>query len=278
MKTFDYHKPTSLAEAANLLADGNARALAGGHTLRPSMKQRLDAPSAVVDLSGVAELGGEKIREENGAVTVGALARHAEVAGSAIVQKAIPALAKVGVRDRRRAGSPSRGTIGGSLANNDPAADYPAAVLGLGATVRTNRREIGADDFFTGLFSTALEAGEVIVSVSFPAAEKAGYAKFPQPASLYALTGVFVAKTKSEVRVAVTGRGRGRRFPREGMGGAAGAGFFREGAGGREGSAGGIQVPDQRHPRLGGIPRLADGDDGEAGDGGLICRRGNFLV
>ena len=216
MKTFDYHKPASLAEAANLLADGNARALAGGHTLLPSMKQRLDAPSAVVDLSGVAELGGEKIREENGAVTVGALARHAEVAGSAIVQKAIPALAKLasGIGDAQVR---HRGTLGGSLANNDPAADYPAAVLGLGATVRTNRREIGADDFFTGLFSTALEAGEIIVSVSFPAAEKAGYAKFPQPASLYALTGVFVAKTKSGVRVAVTGAGADGVFRAKGL-------------------------------------------------------------
>ena len=216
MKTFDYHKPASLAEAAKLLADGSARALAGGHTLLPSMKQRLDSPPAVVDLSGVAELGGEKIREEGGAVTIGALARHAEVAGCGIARGAIPALADLagGIGDAQVR---NRGTLGGSLANNDPAADYPAAVLALGATVRTNKREIGADDFFTGLFSTALEAGEIIVSVSFPVPERAGYAKFPQPASLYALTGVFAAKTKSGVRVAVTGAGADGVFRAKGL-------------------------------------------------------------
>ena len=206
MKTFDYHKPASLDAAAKLLADSNARALAGGHTLLPTLKQRLDSPSALVDLSGVSELSGEKIREEKGAVVIGALTRHAEVAASKVAGKAIPALAKLagGIGDAQVR---NRGTIGGSLANNDPAADYPAAVLALGATVRTNKREIGADDFFKGLFSTALGAGEIVVSVSFPVPEKAGYAKFPQPASLYALTGVFLAKTKSGVRAAVTGAG-----------------------------------------------------------------------
>ena len=206
MKTFDYHKPASLDAAAKLLADSNARALAGGHTLLPTLKQRLDSPSALVDLSGVAELSGEKIREEKGAVVIGALCRHAEVAASKVAGKAIPALAKLagGIGDAQVR---NRGTLGGSLANNDPAADYPAAVLALGATVRTNKREIEADDFFKGLFSTALEAGEIVVSVSFPVPEKAGYAKFPQPASLYALTGVFLAKTKSGVRAAVTGAG-----------------------------------------------------------------------
>ena len=206
MKSFEYCKPSSLSEAAKLLANGDARALAGGHTLLPAMKQRLDAPSMLVDLSGVSELGGEKIREEKGALVIGALARHAEVAACGIVQKAIPALAKLagGIGDAQVR---NRGTLGGSLANNDPAADYPAAALALGATVRTNKREIGADDFFTGLFSTALDAGEIIMSVLFPIPERAGYAKFPQPASLYALTGVFAAKTKSGVRVAVTGAG-----------------------------------------------------------------------
>ena len=206
MKTFEYCRPSSLSEAAKLLASGDARALAGGHTLLPAMKQRLDAPSALVDLSGVSELGGEKIREEEGALVIGALARHAEVAACGIVQKAIPALARLagGIGDAQVR---NRGTLGGSIANNDPAADYPAAALALGATVRTNKREIGADDFFTGLFSTALDAGEIIVSVLFPIPERAGYAKFPQPASLYALTGVFAAKTKSGVRVAVTGAG-----------------------------------------------------------------------
>ena len=206
MKTFAYHKPSSLSEAAKLLKSGEARALAGGHTLLPSMKQRLDAPSALVDLSGVKELGGEKIREEKGALVIGSLARHAEVAASGIVQKAIPALAKLasGIGDAQVR---NRGTLGGSVANNDPAADYPAALLALGATVKTDQREIEAEKFFTGLFSTALKSGEIIVSVSFPVPEKAGYAKFPQPASLYALTGVFAAKTKSGVRVAVTGAG-----------------------------------------------------------------------
>lgn len=207
MKTFEYHKPAALAAAAELLAAGDARALAGGHTLLPAMKQRLDAPATVVDLSGVAELNpAEKIRAENGAVTIGALARHAEVARCGIVQNAIPALAKLagGIGDAQVR---HRGTLGGSLANNDPAADYPAAALALGATIRTNQREIAAGDFFTGLFATALAAGEIIVSASFPVPERAGYAKFPQPASLYALTGVFVAKTKDGVRVAVTGAG-----------------------------------------------------------------------
>ena len=206
MKTFEYHKPATLSAAAELLADGSARALAGGHTLLPALKQRLDSPSAVVDLSAVAELGGEKIREEGGALVVGALSRHAEVASCGMVRGAIPALAKLagGIGDAQVR---NRGTIGGSVANNDPAADYPAALLALNAVVRTNRREIGADDFFTGLFETALETGEIIVSVKFPVPARAGYAKFPQPASLYALTGVFAAKFDGGVRVAVTGAG-----------------------------------------------------------------------
>ena len=206
MKTFEYCKPPSLSEAAKLLANGDARALAGGHTLLPAMKQRLDAPSMLVDLSGVSELNGEKIREEKGALVIGALARHAEVAGLRDCAKGDSGAGEVGggIGDAQVR---NRGTLGGSLANNDPAADYPAAALALGATVRTNKREIGADDFFTGLFSTALDAGEIIVSAAFPIPERAGYAKFPQPASLYALTGVFAAKTKSGVRVAVTGAG-----------------------------------------------------------------------
>ena len=205
MKTFDYCKPSSLSEAAKMLSADGARALAGGHTLLPTMKQRLDSPSVVVDLSAVPELA-SGVSESGGALTVGALTRHADVASSPAAQKAIPALAKLasGIGDAQVR---NRGTIGGSVANNDPAADYPAAALALGATVRTDRREIAADDFFTGLFSTALEPGEIIVSVSFPVPERAGYAKFPQPASLYALTGVFAAKGSGGVRVAVTGAG-----------------------------------------------------------------------
>ncbi len=180
-------------EADKLLAHGEAKLLAGGHTLLPTMKQRLAAPTELVDLGGLRdELSG--IKEEAGGVTIGAMTRHGEVAESEIVKRVIPALAAMaGV-----IGDPavrSRGTMGGSVANNDPAADYPAACLGLDATIRTNKREIKAADYFTGLFETALEEGEIITAIHFPKPEKAGYEKFRNPASRYAMVGVFVAKT-----------------------------------------------------------------------------------
>ena len=206
MNDFNYHKPTSLGEAAQLLSHDDAQLLAGGMTLLPTVKQRLAQPGCLVDLSAVAELSGDKIRREGDSLIIGALARHAEVAASDSVRESIPALSHLA----DSIGDPqvrNRGTIGGSLANNDPAADYPAAVLGLGATIVTNKREISADDFFAGMFTTALADDEIIASVHFPIPEKAGYAKFPQPASRYALVGVFAAKTANGIRVAVTGAG-----------------------------------------------------------------------
>jgi carbon-monoxide dehydrogenase medium subunit len=205
MYTFDYHKPASVADAAKVLAGKpEARLVAGGMTLLPAMKLRLARPSDLVDLAKVGELRGIK-REGNG-IVIGAMTRHGEVADSAEVKRAIPALAELA----GMIGDPqvrNRGTIGGSVANADPAADYPAAVLGLGATVRTNKREIAGDDFFTGIFSTALEPDEIVTAVSFPIPEKAAYTKFRNPASRYAIVGVFVAKTGAGVRVAVTGAG-----------------------------------------------------------------------
>jgi aerobic carbon-monoxide dehydrogenase medium subunit len=203
MYDFAYHKPASVADAAKLLAaDGDAKALAGGQTLIPTLKQRLAKPSAVVDLSGIKDLAG--ISVGGGAVTIGAMTRHGDVAASAEIKKALPALAALadGIGDPQVR---NRGTIGGSIANNDPAADYPAACLALGATIKTNSREIAADAFFLGMFETALKPGEIIVSVKFPIPEKAAYAKFGQPASRYALVGVMVAKGSTGVRVAVTG-------------------------------------------------------------------------
>jgi len=199
-----YHRPSSVDEAASLFAKGKeAKYLAGGHTLIPVMKQRLASPSDVIDLGKLKELVGIEVSGD--AVTIKAATTHFDVAGSGPVQKAIPAIAVLA----SLIGDPAvrhRGTIGGSIANNDPAADYPAAVLALGATVKTNKRTIAADDFFKGLFSTALADGEIITQVSFPIPAKAGYSKFPNPASRFALTGVFVAKTKSgDVRVAATG-------------------------------------------------------------------------
>jgi carbon-monoxide dehydrogenase medium subunit len=207
MKAFDYYRPASLPEAVALLgARPTSRPLAGGMTLLPTMKQRLLAPEALVDLAGIPALSG--IAATAGGVTIGAMAKHIEVARSAAVAGAIPALAKLagGIGDPAVR---NRGTIGGSLANNDPAADYPAAVLGLGATVRTTQREIAADQFFQGLFETALQPGEIVTAVSFPKPIAAGYAKFPSPASRYALIGVFVARFAGGVRVAVTGAGPG---------------------------------------------------------------------
>ena len=199
-----YHRPSSVDEAAALFAKGaEAKYLAGGHTLIPVMKQRLASPSDVIDLAKIKDLIG--IEASADMLTIKAATTHYDVANSGAVQKAIPALAHLA----SLIGDPAvrhRGTIGGSLANNDPAADYPAAVLALGATIKTNKCSISANDFFKGLFSTALDDGEIITAVSFPVQAKAGYSKFPHPASRFALAGVFVAKTKSgEVRVAVTG-------------------------------------------------------------------------
>jgi len=203
MHNFSYQRPTSLAEAAKLLS-GEAKLLAGGMTLLPTLKQRLAEPSALVDLGAVAELKG--IKSEGGGLTVGAMTTHAEVAHSAEVKRTIPALAVLaeGIGDPQVR---NRGTIGGSISNADPAADYPAGLVGLGATVITNKRKIAADDFFKGLFETALGDGEIVTAVSFPKPDKAGYAKFPNPASRYAMVGVFVARTGGGVRVAVTGAG-----------------------------------------------------------------------
>ena len=202
MYAFEHHQAKSVADAAALLAKTGGKALAGGQSLVAAMKLRLAQPGHVVDLSGLAELKG--IRREGDHVTIGAMTRHAEVASSDVVKGAIPALAALaeGIGDRQVR---NMGTLGGSLANNDPAADWPAAVLGLGATVVTNKRKIAADDFFKGMYETALAADEIIVSVSFPVPKKAAYAKFPNPASRFALVGVFVAQTGSGVRVAVTG-------------------------------------------------------------------------
>jgi carbon-monoxide dehydrogenase medium subunit len=205
MYAFEYHRPKSVAEAASLLQSASdGKLLAGGHTLLPTLKQRLAQPSDLIDLGRIGELKG--IRQEGDRVVIGAATTHAEVAASDVVRGAIPALASLAdhIGDAQVR---NRGTIGGSIANNDPAADYPAAVVGLNATVRTNQREIAADDFFTGLFETALEDDEIILSVSFPKPAKAGYLKFPNPASRYAIVGVMVAQTGGGVRVAVTGAG-----------------------------------------------------------------------
>ena len=199
-----YHRPSSVDEAAALFAKGKeAKYLAGGQTLLPVMKQRLASPSDVIDLAKIKDLVG--VVPTNNGIEIKGATTHYDVAQNDAVKKAIPALAYLA----SLIGDPAvryRGTIDGSLANNDPAADYPAAVLALGATVKTNKRTISADEFFKGLFSTALGDGEIIIAVSFPVQDKAGYAKFPHPASRFALTGVFVAKTPSgDVRVAATG-------------------------------------------------------------------------
>lgn len=204
MQAFEYSKPASVADAIRAAGGGDAKLIAGGQSLLPSMKLGLAAPSALVDLGAIAELKG--IRASAAEVTIGAMTTHAEVAASAEVAKAIPALAKLAglIGDRQVR---NRGTIGGSLANNDPAACYPAAVLGLGATVVTDQRRIAADDFFKGLYETALKDGEVITAVSFPVVQNAGWEKMRNPASRFSLVGVFVSRGAGGVRVAVTGAG-----------------------------------------------------------------------
>lgn len=205
MYAFDYHKASSVRQAVSMLAKSeDAKILAGGHTLIPTMKQRLASPSSLIDLAAIEELKG--IERKGRSVVIGAMTTHGAVASSEVVREAIPGLAELA----EMIGDPAvraRGTIGGSVANNDPAADYPAACLALGATITTNARKIEADDFFTGMFDTALEEGEIITKIAFPVPAKAAYAKFRNPASRYALAGVFVAKRGAEVRVAVTGAG-----------------------------------------------------------------------
>ena len=207
MYSLSYVKAKSVKEAAEFLArNPEAKLLAGGMTMIPTLKARLARPTHLVDIASLPEL--RRIEAKGGKLVIGAGTKHHEVATSAVVKKAIPALAGLA----GEIGDPqvrNRGTIGGSLANNDPAADYPAAALGLGATVVTTKRSIAADDFFQGLFATALEEGEVIVRIEFPVPKRAAYSKFPHPASGYAMAGVFVAQTAGGVRVAVTGAGPG---------------------------------------------------------------------
>ncbi|HEU0201668.1 MAG TPA: xanthine dehydrogenase family protein subunit M [Burkholderiaceae bacterium] len=205
MSDMQYHRPASVAEAVKLLAThADAKVLAGGQSVLPSMKLGLLSTAGFIDISSIGELQG--IKSDGKGVTIGAATTHATVAASADVKKAIPGLAalagSIGDRQVR-----NRGTIAGSIANSDPAADYPAAVLGLGATIKTNTREIAADDFFKGLYETALKEGEIITALTFPVPEKSAYVKFKQPASRFAIVGVFVAKTAGGVRVGVTGAG-----------------------------------------------------------------------
>jgi aerobic carbon-monoxide dehydrogenase medium subunit len=205
MYEFTYHQAASLDEATRLIGGAeDAKLVAGGMTLIPTLKQRLAKPSDLIDLGKIASLKG--IGEEGDAVVIGAMTRHADVNRSPVVTRAIPALAALA----GMIGDPAvrnRGTIGGSIANNDPAADYPAAIVGLNATVRTNKREIAADQFFTGMFETALAPDEIVTAVRFPKPQAACYQKFRNPASRYAIVGVFVARTGGGVRVAVTGAG-----------------------------------------------------------------------
>jgi carbon-monoxide dehydrogenase medium subunit len=202
-----YHRAGSVADAASMMASAeDGKFLGGGQTLLPTMKQRLAAPSDLIDLAKIADLQG--ISEAGGAIVIGAATTHAEVASSAVVKSKLPGLATLAAG----IGDPAvrhKGTIGGSIANNDPAADYPSALVALGATVKTSKRELAAEDFFTGMFETALEDDEIVTSVSFPVAAKSAYAKYPNPASRYAMAGVFVAKgADGTVKVAVTGAGQ----------------------------------------------------------------------
>ena len=207
MYSFTYTRAKSLAEARDMLAkDQNAKLLSGGMTLIPTLKQRLASPSQLIDITRIAELRGIAMKGDR--LEIGAATRHVEVSRSEVVRQKIPALAHLA----SQIGDPqvrNRGTIGGSIANNDPAADYPSAVIALGATVKTSQREIAADNFFTGMFETALKAGEIVSGLSFPVPKRAAYAKFPHPVSGYAMTGSFVSETASGIRVAIVGAGPG---------------------------------------------------------------------
>ncbi|MEO9337887.1 xanthine dehydrogenase family protein subunit M [Mesorhizobium sp. SB112] len=204
MYSVNYHRATSVADAVKLAKQGDAKFLSGGMTLIPAMKTRLAAPSDLVDLGHIKELKGVKISGKT--VTIGAGTTHYEIANDEKLKKAFPAFAYLA----GHIGDPHvryKGTIGGSVANNDPAADYPAALLALGATIVTNKRELAAEKFFTGLFETALKDGEIVTGVSFTVPAKSGYDKFRNPASRYAMTGVFVVQGKDGVKVGVTGAG-----------------------------------------------------------------------
>ena len=205
MYEFKYHRPTTLAEAMEIHSSADdGQYMAGGQTLLPALKQRLSRPSDVIDLGAIPELA--YIKAEGDALVIGGATLHADVAASEEVRAAIPALADLAAC----IGDPqvrNCGTLGGAIANNDPAADYPAAILGLGATVITDRREISGDDFFTDMFETALEDGEIVTAVRFPKPVRAGYAKFPNPASRYAIVGVLAAETANGTRITVTGAG-----------------------------------------------------------------------
>jgi aerobic carbon-monoxide dehydrogenase medium subunit len=205
MYAFTFHRPQTVRQAANMLAKNEeAKLLAGGQTLLPTMKLRLAGPPQIVDMSLIEGLSGIELSGRS--LNIGAMTRHFEVNASPVVQQAVPVLAKLA----GLIGDPAvrhMGTIGGSVANNDPNADYPAACLGLGATIITNKRRIKADEFFTGMFSTALAADEIITKVSFPLPKRAAYQKFRNQASRFALVGVFVSKRGSDIRVAVTGAG-----------------------------------------------------------------------
>jgi carbon-monoxide dehydrogenase medium subunit len=205
MYAFNFHQPTTVQQAADLLSqDDEAKLLAGGHSLVPVMKLRLASPGTIIDLAKVEGMTGVEVK--NGNLVIGAMTRHREVANSPVAQREMPGLAAVPAS----IGDPhvrNRGTLGGSIANNDPNADYPAACLGSGATIVTSNRRILADEFFTGMFETALEPNEIITSVEFPVTRECGYEKFKHPASGFALVGVFVSRRQGQVRVAVTGAG-----------------------------------------------------------------------
>ena len=223
MYDFSYHRAGSVADASSKLkAAEDGKLVAGGMTLIPTLKQRLAQPSDLIDLGGIKDLAG--ITADGSGVTIGAMTTHGAVATSKDVKSAIPALAHLA----GEIGDPQvrhRGTIGGSIANNDPAADYPAACIGLGATIVTSKREIAADDFFKGLFETALADDEIVTAVRFPKPNRAAYMKFPNPASRYALVGVFVAETGNGMRVAVTGAGQNGVFRVKAMEDALGKSF-----------------------------------------------------
>ena len=204
MYAFTYSKASNVADAVGRLSDDGAKLLAGGQTLLPTMKQRLASPSTLVDLGGLKDLSG--IEDKGDVLVIKAMTRHAEVAASPVVATAIPGLEKLA----GLIGDPAvrhKGTIGGSVANNDPSADYPAACLALNATIVTDKRRIAVEDYFQGLFTTALDENEMITAVEFPKVDKFGYAKFRNPASRYAMVGVAIAKKGGDVRVAVTGSG-----------------------------------------------------------------------
>ncbi|MEO1154496.1 MAG: xanthine dehydrogenase family protein subunit M [Pseudomonadota bacterium] len=218
-----YHKAGSVADAVAALAGADeGKVLSGGQTLLPTMKQHLAAPTDLVDVRGIDGMQGVTVGD--GTITIGAATLHADVADNAEVRQHIPGLAALagGIGDPAVR---AMGTIGGSIANNDPAADYPSAVLGLGATVITDKREIAADDFFDGMFATTLDEGEIITAVRFPVPQRSGYAKFPNPASRYAMVGVFVAETGGSVRVAVTGAGADGVYRDDGLEAALGSDF-----------------------------------------------------